>query len=465
MTTLAPVSFAQAVAVWTRIALQSFGGPAGQIAVMHRVLVEEKKWISETRFLHALNYCMLLPGPEATQLITYVGWLMFGTLGGIVAGILFILPGFLSLLALSVVYVTWHDVSFVQGMLYGLKAAVIAVVVEAVIRIGKRALKNNVTLAIAASSFIAIFCFAVPFPVIVLSAAIIGLVGGRVRPEWFPTASHAPKHAAGETTAAAPSPTLIPDDDAQPASPSLVRTLGVAGAWLLAWWGPVALLALFLGRRHVLVDQAFFFSKAAVITFGGAYAVLPYVGQQAVERFGWVTAGQMLDGLGMAETTPGPLIMVLQFVGFLGAFNAAAADGSMPPLLAGLLGSLVTVWTTFVPCFLWIFVGAPYIERLRSSRALASALSGVTAAVVGVILNLAVWFALHALFTSGSRFTDYGFRVWIPDPESVDRVGVAIMLVACVALFRLRLNAFWTLGIGVALGLVGHAFPHLSGGG
>ena len=387
------VTFREAFQVWLKIGLLSFGGPAGQIALMHRVLVEEKKWVSESRFLHALNYCMLLPGPEAQQLATYVGWLLHKTLGGLVAGILFVLPGAVVTLILSVLYAGYNDLSIVQAVFFGIKAAVLAVVIEAVIRIGKRALINSIMVGLAAVAFVAIFFFAAPFPAIVIAAGIIGFVGGRLWPAIF---SGGAGHGGAQGGAAAT------DDDAIDAAsdagqlahtrPSTARAVRVLFICLILWLAPIAVLIAALGTAHVFTQESLFFSKMAVVTFGGAYAVLAYVAQQAVATYGWLAPGEMLDGLGMAETTPGPLIMVVQFVGFMGAYRN---PGMLDPMLAGMLGAAITTWVTFVPCFLWIFLGAPYIEALRGNKSLSAALSTITAAIVGVVLNLAVWFAIH----------------------------------------------------------------------
>jgi chromate transporter len=440
----ASVPFSEAVKVWAKIAALSFGGPAGQIAVMHRVLVEEKNWISEGRFLHALNYCMLLPGPEAQQLATYIGWLLHRTAGGLVAGSLFILPGFLSVLALSMLYGSYHDQAVVLALFFGLKAAVLAVVVEAVHRIGKRALKNNFMLGLAISAFVAIFFFAVPFPAIVIGAGAIGFAGVKVWPELFLSETDQ-----GETTQA--DTAVITDAMATHTVPSLGRSLRILGVFLPLWGGPLLALAWWLGDSHVLVSEGIFFSKAAVVTFGGAYSVLAYIAQQAVDVYGWLGPGEMLDGLGLAETTPGPLIMVVQFVGFLGAYrNPAPFD----PLTAGILGSLVTVWVTFVPCFLWVFLGAPSIERLRGNRSVSSALAAITAAVVGVILNLAVWFGLHVAFGVVEESSLFGLRVLVPDLTTANFGSIAISAGAFVALFRLGWGMIQTLATCTLVGAV-----------
>jgi len=440
----APVSFAEALRVWLRVAALSFGGPAGQIAVMHRILVEEKRWVSEERFLHALNYCMLLPGPEAQQLATYVGWLMHRTAGGLAAGGLFVLPGFLSILALSTVYAVYRESALVTALFFGLKAAVLAVVVEAVVRIGKRALKNRIMVGLAAAAFVAIFFFEVPFPAIILTAGLLGLAGGRLWPDVF---SVIKGHAGSGSAPAAAA--LIDDEMAAHAEPTAGRSLRVLLVCLTLWAVPPAALALWLGDGHVLVREAVFFSKAAVVTFGGAYAVLAYIAQQAVETYGWLQPGEMLDGLGMAETTPGPLIMVVQFVGFLGAYRNPAP---FTPLTAGLLGSLITVWVTFVPCFLWIFLGAPYIERLRGNRLLGSALSAITAAVVGAVLNLAVWFGLHVAFARVGEVHALGMRLLVPEPASANLASIAIAAAAFLALFRFGWGMLPTLAACTAAG-------------
>src|SRR6266404_5918544 len=387
------VTFREAFFVWCRIAALSFGGPAGQIAVMHRILVEEKKWIGDTRFLHALNYCMLLPGPEAQQLAVYIGWLMHRTLGGVVAGTLFVLPGLVSIMVLSWIYAGFGSIGGVQALFFGLKAAVLAIVLEAVIRIGKRALKNGTMIAIAGAAFIAIFVLGVQFPWIIAAAAVIGYIGNRLGIAAFqPGGGHGQAVGKAELSDAE---SRLGEAIPSHARPSTAWAIKVSAVLLVLWFAPIVVIVGLTGGASVFTDIAVFFSKMAVVTFGGAYAVLAYVAQQAVNQYHWVTAGEMLDGLGMAETTPGPLIMVTQFVGFLGTWRS---PGTMPPLLAATLGGLLTTWVTFTPCFLWIFFGAPFAEMLRANKALAAALGAVTAAVVGVILNLAVWFGLHVLF-------------------------------------------------------------------
>lgn len=445
------IGFAEAVKVWARIAALSFGGPAGQIAVMHRILVEEKRWIGETRFLHALNYCMLLPGPEAQQLAIYIGWLLHRTKGGLVAGILFVLPGLVAIMALSWIYAIFGNVGVVQSLFFGLKAAVLAIVLEAVMRIGRRALRNPVMVALAAAVFVAIFVFRLPFPLIVLVAGVIGYVGGRAG--WAAFMATGGHGKAGHHQVA-DADTALGEDIPAHARNAGRSSLRMAAILLVLWLAPVAALLLLYGQANVFSQIAVFFSKMAVVTFGGAYAVLAYVAQQAVEGYGWLKPGEMLDGLGMAETTPGPLIMVTQFVGFMGAFRA---PGGMHPLLAGTLGGLLTTWVTFTPCFLWIFLGAPYIEALRSNRALSAALATITAAVVGVILNLAVWFALHVLFGEVREVKALGATLDVPVLSSVDPAALALAVVALLAVFRFRMGMLWVLAgcalLGVLYGL------------
>lgn len=420
----------EAARVWMKVAALSFGGPAGQIAVMHKILVEEKRWISESRFLHALNYCMLLPGPEAQQLATYIGWLMHRTAGGIVAGGLFIVPGIVSIMALSYVYAAYGKVGAVEALFFGLKAAVLAIVIEAVVRIGKRALKTNAMLFLAAAAFVLIFFFNVPFPLIILAAGIIGFLGGWLDlPSFKANSGHA---LSGKTD---DGDYLLGEELPTHARPSLAQTFLVALVWLVLWLLPIAILLAVLGEADVFTQIALFFSKMAMVTFGGAYAVLAYVAQQAVSYYHWVSAGEMLDGLGMAETTPGPLIMVLQFVGFMAAFRA---PGSLPPMLAGTLGGLLATWVTFTPCFLWIFLGAPFIEKLRGNKPLSSALTAITATVVGVILNLAIWFAVHTVFRETFRIETYGLSFDAPVWRSVNGWALFLSLAAALAIFRFK---------------------------
>jgi chromate transporter len=437
------VTFRDAFWVWLRIAALSFGGPAGQIAVMHRILVEERRWISESRFMHALNYCMLLPGPEAQQLATYIGWLMHRTAGGLMAGGLFILPGVMAIMSLSIVYAQWGKVGVVAAGFFGLKAAVLAIVVEAVVRIGRRALKTGIMRALAAAAFVAIFFFAVPFPLIIVAAGIVGYIGGR--------SDHAAFKATGHGSVAPDADSLLGSELGEHTRPSSKRAFAVSIVWLSLWLVPVAALLLTLGPESVFSTIAVFFSKMAVVTFGGAYAVLAYVAQQAVETYHWVTPGEMLDGLGMAETTPGPLIMVLQFVGFMAAFRE---PGSLSPLLAGALGGLLATWVTFAPCFLWIFLGAPYVERLRGNAALSGALAAITAAVVGVILNLAIWFAIHTVFHDTVPVLTLGFSFEAPVLTSVDPWSFALALAAAVVIFRFKVGMIQTLAASCAAGIV-----------
>ncbi|MDD1516754.1 MULTISPECIES: chromate efflux transporter [Bradyrhizobium] len=444
------ISFNEAFRVWLRVACLSFGGPAGQIAVMHRILVEEKKWISEGRFLHALNYCMLLPGPEAQQLATYVGWLMHRTAGGLMAGGLFILPGIIAIMGLSYIYAAFGNVSFVEALFFGLKAAVLAIVVEAVVRVGKRALKNRIMVALAAAAFVAIFFFAVPFPIIIIAAGLIGYAGARSgRPEFAPAG-----HGHGGSGAAIDS--MLGEAAPDHIRPNTARTIRVGAVWLALWLVPVIALLVAFGQANVFSQIALFFSKMALVTFGGAYAVLAYVAQQAVEHYHWLKPHEMLDGLGMAETTPGPLIMVLQFVGFMAAYRD---PGGLSPMLAATYGGLLATWVTFTPCFLWIFVGAPYIERLRGNTGLAGALSAITAAVVGVILNLSIWFALHTLFRETVPVHAFPLNFDMPVLRSVDVPALVLAIAAATAIFRFKLGMLTVLAgscaAGVALRLAG----------
>jgi chromate transporter len=444
------VSLAEAFRVWLKIGLLSFGGPAGQIALMHRVLVEERRWIGETRFLHALNYCMLLPGPEAQQLAVYIGWLMHRTLGGLIAGILFVLPGVASIMVLSWIYAGFGNVPLVAALFFGLKAAVLAIVLQAVSRVGRRALKNNVMLGIAAAAFGAIFLFDVPFPLIVLGAGLIGFFGGKM---GLPVFSGGGGHGSAGGKVVADADSLLGEGSPPHARPTLAWSLKISAIFLVLWFAPILALAAVLGWGDVFTQVSLFFSKMAVVTFGGAYAVLAYVAQQAVENYGWLQAGEMLDGLGMAETTPGPLIMVLQFVGFMAAFRD---PGSLPPMLAGTLAGLLTTWVTFVPCFLWIFLGAPYVEVLRGNKALSAALTAITAAVVGVILNLAIWFALHVLFREVGELRVAGMQVDWPVWSTLDPAALALSLVAVVAVFRFNVGVLTVLGGCAAAGLLLH---------
>ncbi len=420
-------SFAEAFRFWLKLGFVSFGGPAGQIAIMQTELVERRRWIGQARFLHALNYCMLLPGPEATQLAIYVGWLLHRTAGGIVAGSLFVLPSIFVLWGLSFVYAAYGTVPWIAAIFYGLKPVVVAIVVAAVIRIGRSALRNEVMWATAAAAFAAIFFGGVAFPIIIVAAGVIGLIGGKLLPAKFDVVSASHKNAGS----------AIDDEHDAPdhTKPSLRRAGTVIGVWLLIWWAPVIMAAVLLGKDHTVFKEGIFFSKAAVVTFGGAYAVLPYVAQRAVDDFLWLKPGQMMDGLGLAETTPGPLIMVLQFVGFMGGWNQ---PGSLTPIGAATLGALITTWVTFTPCFLWVFLGGPHIEQLRGNKRIAMTLSAVTAAVVGVILNLAVWFALHVMFPK----------------EGIDWFALLLGLAALLAMVRWKLGVIPVVITGGAIGLL-----------
>ncbi len=438
--------FAEAARVWARIGFLSFGGPAGQIALMHRELVDERRWISESRFLHALNYCMLLPGPEAQQLATYIGWLLHGTRGGVVAGTLFILPGFLVILGLSSAYALFQDTHWLTSLFFGLKAAVLAIVIEAVIRVGRRALKTRFALVVAGLAFAALFFFAVPFPIVVLAAGITGYLMTRLQP------AHGEKAAAAAAAreALADKPSVIGANFSQEtASPG--RTLRVLGLWGCLWIAPFLLIGATIGFDNAYAAIGLFFSKMAVVTFGGAYAVLAYVAQQAVETYHWLKPGEMLDGLALAETTPGPLVLVLTFVGFVGAFRAPVG---LDPLLSGFLGAALATWVTFIPCFLWIFLGAPYVETLRSNRALSAALSAISAAVTGVILNLALWFGLHVLFADVGRYEAGPLSVPMPDPTTLQPAALGLSLLAALLLFRLKRGVVTTLAVCACAGFL-----------
>ncbi len=428
-------SFAEAFGVFARIGLLSFGGPAGQIALMHRILVDEKKWLDEARFLHALNYCMLLPGPEAMQLATYAGWLLHGVSGGLMAGLLFVLPGALVLTLLSSLYLLLGDVDIVQGLLFGLKAAVLAVVLEALVKVSKRALKGRQMVAIAVLAFVAIAFLHLPFPVIIAAAALVGTG----------------LHLAGRGGASSPSLTaLVQADMPEWTRPKLGRFVWTLAVWLALWFGPLLLLHAMLGSQHVYAKEASFFSVMAAVTFGGAYAVLAWVAQQAVEVYSWLRPDEMLTGLGLAETTPGPLILVLVFVGFLGG----ARQSGLEPLAGGLVGAMVTLWFTFVPCFLWIFVGAPYVETVRNIAWLSTALAAVTAAVVGIIANLALWFALHVLFATVGEFAAGPFSLPLPDLASFDPWAALIAVAAGMALLRYHVNMIAVLAAAATAGMV-----------
>jgi chromate transporter len=432
-----------ATRTWFRISLQTFGGPAGQIAVMQRTLVDEHRWIGERRFLHALSYCMLLPGPEAQQLAIYVGWLLNGIAGGLIAGILFVLPGVLALLGLSWLYVAHGDTALVSGLFVGLAPAVLAIVIQAVLRVGARSLGHRSLVVLAAAAFLALALFGLPFPVVLVGAAMVGWLLARRDPGIVTRRGHG-------TERDGPTP-LIPDEALRHARPSRRRNAAILLGGVVLWLLPVAVAAWSLGRDSVLVDQGTFFAGTALVTFGGAYAVLAYVAQRAVETYGWLSGAEMVKGLAMAETTPGPLIMVVQFVAFLGAYRN---PGSLDPWVAALLASLLTTWVTFVPCFLFIFLGAPYVERLRGNAGLSAALTGITAAVVGVIANLAVYFTLHTLFTSTRDLAWGPLRLLVPVWSSYDVVAWVIAALAAVLIFVLEWSVLRTLGLCACVGIV-----------
>ncbi len=424
-------SFGDFFKVWLKIGCVNFGGPAGQIAMMHRVMVDEKKWVEEARFLHALNFCMLLPGPEAQKLATYIGWLLHGVRGGLVSGILFVLPGAFVMLGLSLLYALGRGLSMVDGALFGIKAAVLVIVVEALLRIGKRALKTSALNGLAAAAFVGIFFFALPFPLIVVAAAVIGYLLAQSSPALLGLKADA---------VAVPEP-----------APGRWRQFAVATACgLVLWWAPVALAAITLGSDHVLVSIGTFFSKLAVVSFGGAYALLAYMAQEAVETHHWMTAPEMVDGLGLAETTPGPLILVTQFVGFLAAYRDAQP---FSPVVAGIIGAAMTTWVTFTSSMLWIFAGAPFVERLRSNRRLSGALAAITAAVVGVILNLTVWFALHVLFGKVTEMHSGPLRWYAFDPWALDLKASALAAVAAVLAFGFHRGLIEVVAVMAALGI------------
>ena len=441
------VPFGEAVRTWFAISLQTFGGPAGQIAVMQRTLVDEKRWIGQRRFLHALSFCTLLPGPEAQQLAIYVGWLLNGLRGGLVAGSLFVAPGVIALLGLSALYVSAGDTTPVLAVFAGLAPAVLAIVAQAVVRVGGRALGHRALVALAVGAFLALAVFGISFPVVVVAAAATGWALGR----WAPQTMRI--RADDRTDDDGPAP-LIADDALHTERPGRAHTVKVVLAGVVAWGVPVALVAALTGRHSVFTDQALFFSGTALVTFGGAYAVLAYVAHKAVEVYGWLAPREMVRGLALAETTPGPLIMVVQFVAFVGAYRD---PGDLDPWVAAVLAALLTTWVTFVPCFVLVFVGAPYVERLRGNHALSSALNGITAAVVGVIANLAVFFAIHTLFDDTVRRGGGPIDLELPVLSTLDPLRLGIALVAAVLLFRFRLSVLRVLGVCAVLGLVAAA--------
>jgi len=442
------VPFREAARTWLAISLQTFGGPAGQIAVIQRTLVDDKRWIGQRRFLHALNYCMVLPGPEAQQLAIYVGWLLNGTPGGLVAGSLFVLPGMIALLALSAVYVAFGTTAAVAALFAGLAPAVLAIVGQSLVRVARRALGHPALVAVAITAFLALAVFAVPFPAVIVVAGLVGWLLARLAPQTMrgrPT-----------TVPDGAPPPVLPDDALHRESPGTARALRVLTVGLLVWGAPVIGCALLTGSESVFTRQAVFFSGTAVVTFGGAYAVLAYVAQRAVEVYGWLAPGQMVQGLALAETTPGPLIMVVQFVAFVGAYND---PGGLNPWVAAVVASLVTTWVTFVPCFLFILLGAPYVERLRGNHSITAALTGITAAVVGVIANLAVYFAEHTLFARTTRATAGPLNVVVPRLGTVRPVAVAIAVIGGTLLVRARWPVLRTLGACAVLGFAAAALP------
>ena len=411
--------------MWFGISLRTFGGPAGQIAVMHEEIVEKRKLIGESRFLHALSFCTLLPGPEAQQLAIYLGWLLNGTTGGLIAGTLFVVPGFIAMMALSAIYAQWGATKIVTAIFFGLGPAVIAIVVQAVWRMSKRSLKTSTLRWLAIGAFLSLVLFSVPFPLVILVAGVVGVIANK----------------------------KSVSNDAEPAlaQPKASHPLRIIMIGLTLWFLPIAIAAVALGRNHVFVDEGLFFSGTAVVTFGGAYAVLSFVAQRAVNVFHWLLPGEMVNGLALAETTPGPLIMVVQYVAFLGAFRNA---GTMNPWVAGIVGSSLVVWVTFVPCFLFVFLGAPYVERLRTNRSLSAALSAVSAAVVGVIANLSVYFSLHTLFVNTTH-TNYGIlRITLPAWDSVNIRALLLTAFACALVFRCKWS---TVRVMLTLAVVGCA--------
>jgi chromate transporter len=416
----APPSLREVTGVWAKIGVLSFGGPAGQIAMMHRVFVDERKWLSDEEYLAALNFCMLLPGPEAMQLATYTGWKLHGWKGGLIAGLLFVLPGALVILALSILYATLGKLPLVEALFFGIKAAVLAIVIEALLRVARRALKLASDWWIAALAFLALYVLDAPFPLVIAVAGLFGYLRTKT------------SHSAEAAT---------------PLRTDWGGSVRTAAIWLALWIIPVALLIASYGRHHVFSEVALFFSKLAIVTFGGAYAVLTYMAQQAVENYQWLSPAEMVDGLGLAETTPGPLILVTQFVGFLAGYREAGG------LWGGVAAAVITLWVTFVPCFLWIMVGAPYLERLRGNPRLSGALAAITAAVVGVILNISLWFGLHVLFAKVAR-ADWVFAgPWLPDLATLDLAALALSLIAAIALLRFHLGIFGTITLCAVLGI------------
>ena len=434
-----------ATRIWFAISLRTFGGPAGQIAVMHRELVDDRRWIGEHRFLHALSYCTLLPGPEAQQLAIYLGWLLNGTAGGLIAGILFVVPGYVAMMGLSAIYAQWGATTAVNAVFAGLGPAVLAIVSQAVWRIGNRALSNRFLIGIAVGAFIALFVFNVAFPIVIAAAGMIGYVGNQARPNLFASKP------SGSTDVG--SPPLIADDALHGERPSLPRAIKILTIGLALWAVPVVAVAIAFGRHHVFVEQGLFFSGTAVVTFGGAYAVLAFVAQRAVNVYHWLLPGEMVNGLALAETTPGPLIMVVQFVGFLGAYRN---PGELNPWVAGIVGATLVVWVTFVPCFLFVFLGAPHIEGLRENRKLSAALTGITAAVVGVIANLSIFFSIHTFF-SETRVHEWGpIDLTGPVWSTISPRALFITALAFILVFRYKLSVLRVLGICAVVGACGY---------
>ena len=438
------VPLREATRAWFAISLQTFGGPAGQIAVMQRTLVDERRWIGQRRFLHALNYCMLLPGPEAQQLAVYTGWLLNGVRGGLVAGGLFVLPGMVALLVLSALYVAFGETPLLSGLFLGLAPAVIAIVLQALVRVSRRALTSRRLVVLALAAFVALTGFAVPFPVVVLGAGVAG---------WLLLRGGAADKAGSAAAPGEPDgpPPLISDDQLHTDRPSRRRNLLLLGVAAVAWLVPVGAVGLAFGWRSIFVDQSLFFSGAALVTFGGAYAVLAYVAQQAVSVYGWLLPGEMVRGLALAETTPGPLIMVVQFVAFVGAYRA---PGPLDPWLAAVLAALLTTWVTFLPSFVFVLLGAPYVERLRGNRTLGAALTGITAAVVGVIANLAVFFTLHTLFAATTVLHRGPVRLEVPRLDTLQLPALGLTALALLLVFGLRWSVLRTLGVCALAGVV-----------
>jgi chromate transporter len=428
------ITLLQAARVWAKIGLMSFGGPAGQIALMHHELVEKRRWISEERFLNALNFCMLLPGPEAQQLSIYLGWLLHKTRGGLIAGLFFILPGFICMLLLSLIYISLGNTTIITTLFFGFKAAVLAIVIRAIFPLAKKTLKNALMIGIATTSFFALYFLHTPFPLILLSAAIIGFIANKYWPTFF-SASLAKSHA-GSTEDNALN-YLIDQTALQHAPPSWRESIKTLLIWLTIWALPVVAVIMAFGADSVLGKQAIFFSNTAIFSFGGAYAVLAYVAQRVVNDYHWVTPNEMVDGLALAETTPGPLILVLQFVAFLAAYRHQT---DLSPITAGLLASIITLWVTFVPCFLWIFLGAPYIEKLQHIIPLQAALKAITAAIVGVIANLSLWFASHALFTDSLKIQWHIFEFEIPQWASIEWPMLCITVIGLIASIQFKMN-------------------------